>query len=105
MKRIFVETREFSRKWKSLGMTEDDLADLQLYLMCHPDAGDVMQGTGGVRKVRWAKNKGKSGGIRTLYIDFTDIERIYLITVFGKNEKDNLTAAEKNIVKEFVKGL
>lgn len=64
-----------------------------------------MQGTGGVRKVRWAKDKGKSGGKRTIYIDFTDIERIYFITVFGKHEKTNLTNEEKKIIKDFVKSI
>lgn len=86
-------------------MTDDDLKKLQEYLLSHPDAGQIMRGTGGVRKVRWARDKGKSGGIRTLYVDFTKEEHTYFITVFGKSEKDNLTDEEKNIIKEFVKSL
>ncbi len=64
-----------------------------------------MKATGGVRKVWWAREKGKSGGIRTLYVDFSKEEHIYFITVFGKNEKDNLTSEEKNLIKIFVKSL
>ena len=62
-----------------------------------------MKGTGGLRKIRWAKNRGKSGGVRTLYIDYSKEERIYLITVFGKKEKDNLTHEEKNNIRIFIK--
>ena len=105
MQRIFIETKEFSKRWKILGMTEDDLKELQEYLLLKPDAGVVMKGTGGLRKIRWAKNKGKSGGVRTLYIDFSTEERIYLVTVFGKKEKDNLTNEEKNNIRSFIKNL
>ncbi len=68
-------------------MTDTDLKELQEYLLYNPDAGKIMQGTGGLRKVRWARNKGKSGGVRALYIDFTKDAHIYFITVFGKNDK------------------
>jgi hypothetical protein len=105
LKRIFIETQEFSKKWKSLGMSDSDLRELQNYLLEKPDAGKIIKGTGGIRKVRWARNKGKSGGIRSLYIDFTKDAKLYFITVFGKNEKDNISDHEKNLIKKFVQTL
>ncbi|MCU0289979.1 MAG: type II toxin-antitoxin system RelE/ParE family toxin, partial [Acidobacteria bacterium] len=59
--------------------------------------------TGGVRKLRWAvKGKGKSGGIRVLYVDFLFYEKIYLLMVYIKNKKENITAKEKQIIKKKV---
>lgn len=87
-------------------MGEEDLRELQAYLLEHPSAGDLVQGTGGVRKLRWAlPGRGKSGGVRTIYIDFSSRETIWLITVFGKNEKADLSAEERNEIRRFVKRL
>ena len=104
MKRMFVETNEFHRGWKRLGLGEEDLRELQAYLLEHPSAGDMVQGTGGVRKLRWARpGRGKSGGARTIYIDLADQETTWLITVFSKNEKTDLSAEERAEIKRFVK--
>ncbi len=104
MKRTFVETNEFRRRWVRLGLGEEDLRELQGYLLEHPSAGNTVQGTGGVRKLRWARpGRGKSGGIRTIYIDLADRETIWLITVFGKGEKADLSAEERGEIKRFVK--
>lgn len=65
-----------------------------------------MEGTGGIRKVRFPlENKGKSGNVRICYTDFEEYEIIYLITAFTKNEQDNLSAEEKNVLKKLVKAL
>lgn len=65
-----------------------------------------MEGTGGIRKVRFPlENKGKSGSVRICYTDFEEYEIIYLITAFTKNEQDNLSAEEKNVLKKLVKAL
>jgi hypothetical protein len=65
-----------------------------------------MEGTGGIRKVRFPlENKGKSGSVRICYTDFEEYEVIYLITAFTKNEQDNLSAEEKNVLKKLVKAL
>ena len=104
MKRMFIETNEFHRGWKRLGLGEEDLRELQAYLLEHPSAGDLVQGTGGVRKLRWARpGRGKSGGVRTIYIDFADRETTWLITVFGKNERADLSAEERKEIRRFVK--
>lgn len=106
MTRTFVETKEFQSRWKSLGMTEDDLRELQSYLLEHPEIAPVIQGTGGVRKLRWAREgSGKSGSLRTIYLDMRASGLIYLITVFGKNEMENLSAEERQAIKAYVKGL
>lgn len=106
MKVEFVSFDVFNRIWDDLGLTDDDLKDLQEYLIINPTTGSVIQGTGGVRKIRWAlKNKGKSGGIRVLYIDFIVYEKIYLLMAYPKNQKDNITDKEKKIIKQLVTDL
>ena len=66
------------------------------FIAANPLAGDVVVGTGGVRKVRWARpGAGKRGGARVLYYYHDDDNPIGLLTIYGKNDKDSLTAAEK----------
>lgn len=75
-------------------------------LLKDPQSGPVMEGTGGIRKVRFPlENKGKSGSVRVCYTDFEEYEVIYLITAFTKDEQDNLTKDEKNVLKKLVKSL
>lgn len=63
----------------------------------------MIRGTGGVRKVRFAvENKGKSGSIRVIYVDFVIFEKIYLITAYPKNERDNLSKEECNAIKKMI---
>jgi hypothetical protein len=101
---MFIETNEFHRGWKRLGLGEEDLRELQAYLLEHPSAGNMVQATGGVRKLRWARSgRVKSGGARTIYIDLADRKTIWLITVFGKNERADLSAEERNEIRRFVK--
>jgi len=62
-----------------------------------------MQGTGGVRKLRWARGgKGKSGGVRVIYYFHSDRIPLYLLTMFGKGDKENLRKAERNELAELV---
>jgi len=101
--RAFVYLKKFDDKWNGLKLTDDDLIPLEKYLSENPDAGDVIQGTGGLRKLRWAlPDSSKSGGARILYLDIVIKERIYMIDLFAKNEKENLTKAEKNNMKKLV---
>ncbi|WP_428770398.1 type II toxin-antitoxin system RelE/ParE family toxin [Treponema sp. HNW] len=76
---------------------------MEIFLCKNPNAGDVMEGTGGIKKIRWALGaKGKSGGVRIIYLDIVFAEHIYLITVFSKNEKINLSKKERNEMKKIV---
>ena len=103
MTREFVMLPEFDRKWKDMGLTDRELKALQEELTINPQKGDVMQGTGGLRKIRVAfEGKGKSGSARVCYVDFAAYERIYLITAYSKDEKDNLSKAERNEVKKLI---
>ena len=91
MERTFIEVPLFTSKWKQLGLTDEDLFQLQDFLLLNPDAGKIMQGTGGIRKLRFALGStGKSGGIRICYVDFEEYEVIHLITAFAKSEQKNL---------------
>ena len=68
-----------------------------------PVKGDLMQGTGGLRKIRVAfEGRGKSGSARVCYVDFAVYEKIYLITAYTKNSKDNLTKNERNEIKRLI---
>ena len=107
MTRTFIEVPIFTKRWEELGLGYDDLIELQDFLLKNPSAGAIMEGTGGIRKIRFAldNNKGKSGGIRVCYVDFNEYEVIYLITAFAKTEQENLTDNEKAVLKKLVKEL
>ena len=104
MIRAFIELPLFRSKWKDLGLTEKDLKRLQEEILADPKTGAVMQGTGGVRKMRFAfEHRGKSGSVRVIYVDFEVYEKIFLITAYTKNEKDNLTSGERNEIRQLMR--
>lgn len=106
MKRSFIELPIFKSRWEALGLNEEDLLRLQIELLADPKAGDVMQGTGGVRKMRFAfEHRGKSGEVRVIYVDFEVYEKIYLLTAYTKNEKDDLTKKERSEIKQLIEVL
>jgi len=91
-----VELPEFIRKSEKL-MSNEENDGLLYFLSANPRAGVLLQGTGGVRKLRWATgNKGKSGSTRIIYFYHNQEVPLFLLTAFGKGERDNLTKAEKN---------
>lgn len=105
MTRTFIEVPMFMKKWQALGLTDENLRELQSTLLKNPKAGDVIQGTGGLRKIRVSMEnlgKGKRGGARVLYIDIELNECIYFINVYSKDEKDDLTEDEKKAFKAIV---
>jgi hypothetical protein len=82
------------------------LRELEIFLCSNPLSGDVIIGTGGVRKLRWQINgHGKSGGARVIYIDFTSAEKIYMLTIYAKNEQSDLTMEQRKILYNMVKKL
>lgn len=100
-----VETPEFLVRAKRV-LTEVERVALVSFLAENPTAGDLMQGTGGARKLRWgARGKGKSGGARAItYYAGPDIP-VFLMTVFGKDEKANLSQAERNALRGVLAGV
>ena len=103
LSRIFVELPSFIARWKALGLSDEDLLRLEIELLSNPKIGAVMKGTGGVRKVRFAfEDRGKSGSVRVIYIDFEVYEKIFLLTAYAKSTQDNLTKGERNDLRGLV---
>jgi hypothetical protein len=96
---IFVESPVFSRQVIEL-LSDEDYSELQQFLLSQPDAGDVIQGTGGLRKVRWAiAGKGKRGGARVIYFHASKHQQIRMLLIYRKGIKDELSAAEKKVLR------
>ena len=86
-----VETTVFTRRIDRI-LDAESYRLLQLHLLQHPDAGDIIRGSGGLRKIRWApKGSGKSGAARVIYYWAVDDETILMLFAFGKNEQSDLT--------------
>ena len=103
MDRKFIHTKLFDKKWAELDCDDDDLGELQKAICENPQGHPVIQGTGGVRKIRIALDgRGKSGGARVLYVDFVVHNTVGLLSVYPKNEKENITDAERKILKIMV---
>ena len=97
----FIETSIFT---KLIGkyLTDDEYADLQSFLLKYPKAGVVIRQTSGVRKLRWRiQGKGKSGGIRVIYYFKVSEDEIWMLTVYGKSERESIPShILKKIVEE-----
>jgi hypothetical protein len=95
-----VETAGFLNDARSLGLPENERLAIVTWIAAHPDAGKVIEGSGGARKVRFAgKGKGKSGGYRVItFFSGTDIP-VFLLSIFSKDEKSDLTPKERQILK------
>jgi len=102
MKSAFVESTLFE-KHREQYLNDDEYRLFQSELMSNPKQGDVIQGTGGLRKIRVAtKGKGKRGGSRVIYYHFDEYERFYLLTIYSKNEISDLSADQKKQLKAFM---
>ncbi|QTA84649.1 type II toxin-antitoxin system RelE/ParE family toxin [Desulfonema magnum] len=98
-----AELPEYIRRAERL-LDENERNRLIDHLAAHPESGKIMQGTGGIRKIRWArKGKGKSGGVRVIYYFYDETMPLFLLTVFGKNEKANLKKSERNELSALTK--
>tara|TARA_Y100001956_G_scaffold73858_1_gene80447 strand:- start:724 stop:1056 length:333 start_codon:yes stop_codon:yes gene_type:complete len=102
MKSVFVESTIFE-KYRNEYLSDEEFRLFQAELMSNPKQGDVIQGTGGLRKVRVAsKGKGKRGGSRVIYYFFDEKRRFYLLTIYDKNEMADLSADQKKQLKAFM---
>ena len=103
MTREFIYLPTFESKWKKLGLTDDDAFRLEHELLSNPLVGKVIEGTGGIRKMRFAvKGKGKSGSTRVIYIDFQVHKEIFFLDVYQKSDKEDLSDHEKSQLKKLV---
>ena len=108
MTRSFMEVPMFTTKWRELGLTDEDLRELQKVLLQDPKKGNAISGTGGLRKIRIPmdnRGKGKRGGARVLYVDIEIKEIIYFVNVYSKDEKEDLSEDEKKAFKAVIKFL
>ena len=101
----FIETPTFTRMLVEM-LTDDEYAGLQQVLVVNPDAGDIVKGGGGIRKLRHAlPGRGKRGGVRVIYYWLRKDGQIYMLLIYPKSKKDTLTARETAILFELVKEL
>lgn len=99
---IIVETTIFTKLIQSL-MSDDEYKNLQEALVLRPDMGDLIKGSGGLRKVRWSlEGGGKSGGVRVIYYWVTEDDQIRMLYVYPKGKQENLTQAQLKQLKEIV---
>ncbi|MBV8732243.1 MAG: type II toxin-antitoxin system RelE/ParE family toxin [Acidobacteriia bacterium] len=97
-----VESPFFLKKAAAL-LKDDEREGLISFIGLSPEAGDIIPETGGVRKLRWAgKSKGKRGGVRVIYYFHDETLPVFLLTVYAKNQKANLTKAERNELRQLV---
>lgn len=94
---IFVETPIFTADVQAL-LSDEEYAALQQHLVAQPDSGDVITGTGGLRKIRWTTTgRGKRGGTRVIYYHVAANAQIRMILIYRKGIKDDLTPKEKTV--------
>lgn len=99
---IFIETPIFTARILEL-MTDDEYAQFQTLLRANPEAGAVVEGTGGLRKVRMKlEGRGKSAGARVIYYYAHSLSHLRMVFVFRKGEQDNLTAAQKKALRQLI---
>ena len=95
-----VETPSFLRDAKKL-LDDEERESLVNYLSSSPHAGDLIKGTGGIRKIRWAReDTGKSGAYRVIYFFHSMEIPLFVLNIFAKNEKANISQAERNELKK-----
>lgn len=98
----FVETSIFTKIVERY-LSDDEFAELQTYLHEQPEAGDVIRGSGGVRKLRWAlQGRGKRGGVRIIYYLKLDDGQIWLLTMYAKNVKETIPTQVLRQIKEVI---
>jgi hypothetical protein len=101
----FIETKVFTKMVTEL-LSDDDYCKMQNQLVENPACWDIIPGGGGIRKLRFAlQGRGKSAGVRTIYYWLKENHQIYMLVIYPKSTKENLTAEEKAILRDLVKEL
>ncbi|NUM77576.1 type II toxin-antitoxin system RelE/ParE family toxin [candidate division KSB1 bacterium] len=97
-----IETPIFTRQVKSL-LTDEEYRNLQNELISRPEGGDVIRGSGGLRKMRWSiSGRGKRGGVRVIYYWHSSHEKILMLFIYPKNVQDDLTHEQLKVLKSLV---
>ena len=107
-----LRTKAFERSVRALGATDEELQALEAAIAADPDAGDVIRGLKGARKIRFAmagkgkgKGKGKSGGGRAIYVVVRVREAVYLLLAYAKSAQAEISNAQRKAIKAFIEGL
>jgi len=102
-KMIFIETSLFTKLLPNY-LSEDEYRSLQWYLLEHPEAGDIIRGSGGARKIRWSQEgKGKRGGVRIIYYWKKSVYEIWLLTIYSKSERASIPGHVLKKIAEEIK--
>jgi len=100
---VIIETSVFTRRVTEL-LSDEEYRKLQIELVARPDAGAVIAGTGGLRKMRWGvEGRGKRGGVRIIYYRAVARHQILMLLIYAKNQADDLTAQQKQVLRALVK--
>ncbi len=100
---VFIETSTFTKLVYDY-LSDEEYQALQYFLMMHPDAGDIMPGSGGMRKVRWAMaGRGKRGGVRVIYYWKRQNDEIWMVTLYAKNEASTIPGYVLKQIAEEIK--
>jgi hypothetical protein len=97
---VIIETSLFTKRIKEL-MTDELYSELKNTLVAYPESGKLIQGSGGLRKIRWGiASKGKRGGVRAVYYFANGKNQIFMLMVYAKNERSNLTKEQLSLLKK-----
>jgi hypothetical protein len=100
---VIIETSIFTRQVQLL-LSDEEYRKLQIELILHPEKGDLIPGSGGLRKIRWAPyGRGKSGGFRTIYYWAVSKDQIFMLFMYSKKEQTDLTADQIKILRNIIK--
>lgn len=103
MKRTFILTSGFEKSWARMGLGDSELQALENLLLLDIEAGDVIPGLNGARKVRIPlEGRGKSGGGRVIYVDVVVRESVYLLLAYPKNVQTDMTPEQKRIIRKLI---
>src|SRR5438270_518400 len=101
----FIESKVFQRAWRQSGLSDDALFELQLCIMAHPKGSPVIEGTGGLRKMRFSptgSDHGKSGSHRACYVYYEEFGLVLLVTAYPKNKRDDLSPAALKAIRKMI---
>ena len=103
VKREFISTEPFRKCWKAMGLGDDEQHYLENILLENPRKGAVIEGLGGIRKLRIKlEGRGKSGGGRVIYLDVLEKEKLYLLFAYPKNVQEDLTPEQRKLLRRMV---